>query len=146
MPIPVNSTVLPVTRLMVRQKLAELGISQNYTDAQIDSALVSVDQDALYDEERAKISIEIWDRKSPINGIPAETILSRRKDIPANGEIYLLKEGSHVIYFQPHAPEGGMKPMTAEDVMVYAEKHAEDVASVRAVEKIINQVVTMLGV
>lgn len=146
MPIPATVENLPVTRLMVRQRLAELGISQNYTDTQIDTALASVDQDAIYDEERAKLTIEVWNKQSPINGVPAATVLANRKDIPEGGEVYLLKEGDKILYFQPHAPGvGGMMPMTADNVLTYANQHADEVAASRAASKIIDQVINTLG-
>lgn len=146
MAIPANCEHLPVTRLMVRQRLADLGISSNYTDTDIDNALATINQDAEFDAERAKLTVEVWDKQSPINGVSAATVLERRKDIPENGEVYLIKEGERILYFQPHAPGvGGMMPMTTDNVLSYANQHADEVAAIRAAARIIDAAITALG-
>ena len=55
---------------------------------------------------------EIWDRTSPINGVPAETVLAQRTDIPAEGDVILVKSGDRVVMFQPHeSDQPGIVPL-----------------------------------
>lgn len=78
-----------------------------------------------------KLTTEIWDRKSPINGVKAEDIL-KRNDVSEDGAIYLVKDSSgRVIIFQPHEPgTAGFVPMNETAAMEYAEgRKAEMVAS-----------------
>lgn len=69
--------------------------------------------------------LEIWDKKSPINGVAASVMLGRF-DVPQGGEIYIIRDvDSHkydlagdVIRFQPHHPGvPGIVPMTADDAV-----------------------------
>jgi hypothetical protein len=77
------------------------------SDAELQKAMDSVDQDAIFkaiDEDT--IAIE-WDRKSPINGAPASKVLmAQRAQLVPGGAIYLIKRKSddRVIYFQPFMP------------------------------------------
>src|SRR5690606_15233763 len=103
MPFSQDNPILPVKRIHIRVRLAELGISQLYTNEDIDNALAKVDQNAIYDAERAKIQIEIWDKQTPINDKPANVVLDHLRKIgnwPEGGEIYLLKKNGAIVYMQ----------------------------------------------
>ena len=98
----------------------------------VEAALKQVDQAAVLDEVKTTLTWEVWDRKAPINGVPAEEVL-KRNDIPVGGEVYLLKEGDSVVYFQPHLPEAdGLQPIPAKDVQTIAEAHLKQVAQAAA--------------
>lgn len=79
-------------------------VPENLDSAAVEAELATVDIDALYDEERAAWETEVWDRTSPINGVPAEHFLAR-DDVKDTGDIYLLKQNGQVVVFQPHEPE-----------------------------------------
>jgi hypothetical protein len=87
-------------------------------------------QHAAFDEHHANYKTEIWDRKSPINGVPAEHWLGR--DDVRDGEVYLIHyaDDSGTLIFQPHHPNGAV--MTKETVQATADRHHEDVAADRA--------------
>ena len=104
MPIPPH--VAPRLKLDRAKTKARLDPSLNATDAEVDAALATVDQDALYDQTRAKYVVEVWDRDSPINGVPAQHFKDRG-DLPADGDVYLVKDAAtgQVLEYQPHEPD-----------------------------------------
>lgn len=97
--------------------------------------LDTVDQQALIDEADRAYRSEIWDRKRPINGCSATTLLATRKDIPADGEVFLIIDvpANCVVVFQPFVPSvGGRRKMTTEDVHVHATNSRQKCANDRA--------------
>lgn len=104
----------------------------NATDAELDAALATVDLNALYDQERPPWTTEVWDKTSPINDVPASEIL-KRPDVPANGDIYLLRENGVITVFQPHPPEvQGLEPIAKGRGMMMGREHADIIAAHRA--------------
>lgn len=88
----------------------ELGSSATLDQIQI--AINQIDRAVLEAQERQRYRVEIWDKKSAINGVPAEKVLASRDDIPADGEVYLIYVDDHLVYFQPHDPDqGGIVPI-----------------------------------
>jgi hypothetical protein len=116
------------------------------TNAQ--DALATIDQELIQTEEEDKLIHEVWDKTSPINGVPAEVML-KRQDVDKTAEIYLIKDKAtgRVIYFQPHEPNvGGLKRMTATDVLTIADNHRINVATERANTRIVEQAFKNLGI
>jgi hypothetical protein len=75
--------------------------------------LASFDEDAVIARAESAYTVEIWDKTSPINGLPAEDVIASRTDIPADGTVALIRDASGaVLVFQPHLPEEGIKRMT----------------------------------
>lgn len=75
-------------------------------------------------EARARYQVVLWDRKSPINGVPASDVLAARDDIPPDGAVYLIVRDGQVIYFQPHKPGvAGIEPMTEVEALQYADEY-----------------------
>jgi len=82
------------------------------TDEQIQAAFDAIDQDALHAAEAPLWTHEIWDRTSPINGIPAVDVLDQRNDIPATGDVVIVKRDGAIVLFQPHdAEQPGFAPI-----------------------------------
>jgi len=82
------------------------------TDEQIQAAFDAIDQDALHAAEAPLWTHEIWDRTSPINGIPAVDVLDQRNDIPATGDVVIVKRDGGIVLFQPHdAEQPGFAPI-----------------------------------
>jgi len=131
-----------LTKLQVWKRLNEMGV--NKTLAEIDAALAQVDQQAIFNQERSRFRVEVWDKVTPINGIPAEKILAR-EDVPDDGEIYLLYVDGVLRFLQPHHPfQAGIVPMTAENVMQVANQHVDQLAWQAADEKIFEMVLEKL--
>lgn len=101
------------------------------TSSEIDAALVTVDQDAIHNTHLSAWSTEIWDRVSPINGVPAQHFLDR-EDVDENGtdDIYLLLKDGVVVGFQPHDPDKpGHVRIAKGKGKAFADKHADKIAS-----------------
>jgi len=131
-----------LTKLQVWKRLNEMGV--NKTLAEIDAALAQVDQQAIFNQERSRFRVEVWDKVTPINGMPAEKIVAR-EDVPDDGEIYLLYVDGVLRFLQPHNPfEAGIVPMTAENVMQVANQHVDQLAWQAADEKIFELVLEKL--
>jgi len=82
------------------------------TDQQIQAAFDAIDQDALHAAEAPRWTHEIWDRTSPINGIPAADVLDQRNDIPTTGDVVIVKRDGAIVFFQPHdAEQSGFAPI-----------------------------------
>lgn len=110
------------------------------TRGQMTAALAKVNQQPIIDAEDARHETVIWDRASPINGVPASRVLATRVDIPVTGDVYLVtnKDTGQVLTFQPFKPRvGGRQPMTNAEAQTIGEEHRSEVANDRAIGKII---------
>lgn len=84
-------------------------------EALIQRAINGVDQDAIVAKLHEEFIASEWDRKTPINGVPAAQVLLLRRDIPAAGKVYTIRRGARVLCFQPFKPgEPGRQPMRTE--------------------------------
>lgn len=73
---------------------------------------------------------EIWDRVSPINGVPAETMLANYPETADGRDILLVKEGDRVIMFQTHDPEQpGFQPLTEARVAELGAAYVDSLAN-----------------
>ena len=133
--------VIMIDKIQVWQRLNQMGVSKTLTE--IDTALSQIDQQAVFNQERSRFKIEIWDKVTPINGVPAEKILAR-EDVP-DGEVYLVYVDDQLLYLQPHDPfQAGIVPLTAETVEQVANQHIDQLAWQVADEKIFNMVLEKL--
>jgi hypothetical protein len=83
------------------------------TDEEIEAAFESIDTDALTAAETSRWTHEIWDRTTPINGVPAADVLAKRNDIPATSDVVIVKHDGQLVMFQPHDPsQPGFAPIT----------------------------------
>jgi hypothetical protein len=114
---------------------------------QVDSVTLNlVTSDLSIEAEResvaAIISYEIWDKETPINGVPAEKIL-QRSDY-AGGEVYLIYLDGVVGFLQPHHPSEGIHPMTTEDAIRAATEQVEGLVSERSELNLVTKVIERL--
>ena len=129
-------------KITIFKRLNDMGITKTLTE--IENALNTIDQNAIFQEERAKFTVEIWDKVSPINGIPAEKIIAR-DDVPDDGEIYLVYVDGQLRFLQPHDPfQAGIVAMTKETVEQIANQHVDQLAWQSADERIFNMVLEKL--
>ena len=131
-----------ITKIQIWQRLNDMGVSKTLTE--VETALSEVDTESIFNTERAKYKIEVWDKVSPINGISASKILERT-DIPEGGEIYLIYINNQLVYLQPHDPfQAGLVPLTSENVLDIANQHIDQLAWQAANEKIFETVLEKL--
>lgn len=103
-------------------------------------AMSKIDTQVLAEEAKARVEWEIWDRESPINGVPAERILAR-PEYASCDEVYLVRVDEKVVFFQPYVPHvEGMQPMTEASVESVAAAHCEELATAMASEALILEV------
>ena len=125
--------------LDVLREARELGA--DVTLAQVEAALAQYDYLALRQAERANYRVELYDKTSPINGVPAEKIL---RDAPPAGEVYLIYINDRLTYLQTHDPEEmGFRPMSPERAYEAAEQviseHIEQVIDARVRQEVLRQ-------
>lgn len=122
-----------LTAIQALQRLSSMGIQK--TLAEIQSTLDTIDQQAIFDEQRQRVVVQVWDKVTPINGVAPEKIIAR-DDVPDDGEIYLLYVDGKLVYLQPHDPnQAGIVPMTPETVVQLSNQHADQVVTQMADDK-----------
>lgn len=73
------------------------------TFEEISNIIDTLNINEIEQELKKRYVLEIWDKKSPINGIDAETILkSRRYNV---NSAYLIYIDNKIVFFQDHNPE-----------------------------------------
>lgn len=130
MPIPAHvADRTRVDRASARASISLSGVT-DATDAEIDAALASVNPDAIYDEERSVWTTQVWDRRTPINGVAPATILARG-DMPTDGsDIYLLLRDGQIVMIQPHEPEAeGIVRIPRGQGLARGRNHADNIAA-----------------
>ena len=92
----------------------------NKSDMDISSALSSINQNAIFDEENAKLTSCAWDGKSSINGRTAGAV-RERVALKEESFAYCVNDLSgKCLYFQPFAPGlSGFVPMTKTQAEAY---------------------------
>ena len=95
-------------------------LGYDVTENEIKKLLKKEEREKIAEIQRARFSYEIWDKKSPINNVPAKDIIeSRNYDI---GQAYLIYIDGKIIYFQDHNPnKNGYIKMTKKEAIEIAE-------------------------
>lgn len=117
----------------IYKKLTENGL--NVDIDRLKAFIKSINEKKIEKEIKKQYKLEIWDKKSSINGIDAETILNRKKyNIDS---AYLIYVNDELVYFQDHNPnQSGYCTMSKED----AEKIGNEFIKNRVQERINIQV------
>jgi len=132
-----------VTRLQVRKALVEYGL-QHKTNAEIDAAMAQVDQQAIIAAERAKYTVKVWDKQTPINGVPAEIVIESHR-IPEHGTAYMICQGERIIFFQSRDPFTGAI-ITPESAQAIGEAHLDQFVESAAQQTIVEAIIEKLDV
>ncbi len=91
----------------------------------IDKLISRFDRDSISETQAKRLRYEIWDKKSPINDIPAEDIINSRsyKIVSA----YLIYVDEQLVYFQDHNPnEEGYVSMTKKEAEQIAQNFIKE--------------------
>ena len=86
--------------LTILKEARDLGSLKTLAD--VDLLLAAYDYPTLRTAEKPNYSVMLYDKVSPINGIPASTIMTDEHSI---GEVYLIYIGGRLVYLQKHDPE-----------------------------------------
>ena len=87
--------------------------------------------------------LELWDKKTPINGVDAEAILKSKSY--TIGSVYLIYIDDKLVYLQDHNPnENGYVKMTKVQAQTlgeqFIEKKIEDELNIILYDKILNEI------
>lgn len=126
---------------MIQEHIKDILLSNGKTEEEVVEILKAYDIPSMIEAEKGTFEVEVWDKKVPINGVPAEKLL-QRNDVQLADEIYLIKDADNgrVVYFQPHNPfEQGFEPMTKENVLEVAERHVTQISE----EKVANTILSI---
>lgn len=98
----------------------------------VEKAFMEVDWDIIKQNCLAVLTVEEWDKVSPINGVSADKVIQRRGDVMNDCPVYLIKgPDRRVLYFQPFMPAvAGIKKIV--DPMKSGREHAERIAEDQA--------------
>ena len=125
-----------LNNLAVLKEARDLGSLKTLAD--VDLLLAGYDYPTLRAAEKPNYSITLYDKVSPINGIPASTIMT--EDYPI-GEVYLIYIGGKLVYLQKYDPaEIGFVAMDATRAMAAAntvvDNHIESVIDARVHQEV----------
>jgi len=113
------------------------------TLAQVQTALNGIDRPAHEAAEQSRYRIELWDKTSPINGVPAERI--KGNDYPAGGEVYLIFVDGNLVFLQKHDPDQmGFVPMTAQSATAKAQAQIDKMVEQTIDQKVMDECLVQL--
>lgn len=99
---------------------------RDITPGDVALAATSIDVDAISSDVDARVSWEVWDKSTPINGVEPDYFLNR--DDYAGGEVYLVRLDGRVVMVQPHVPGvDGLEPITPNVVRRLAEEQKQQI-------------------
>lgn len=122
-------------------KLVNNGV--NISLEEINEIISKIDIDNIKEDLKKSYKLEIWDKKSPINGVEAEIVLkSKPYEI---GSAYLIYVNDKLVYLQDHNPnERGYVKMTKNQAKTIGEQFIErkvgEELNILLYDKILNEI------
>lgn len=113
---------------------------------EIEDMIEKEDRNKMIETETKRFRYEIWDKKSPINGITAKAVIKSRNY--SIGQAYLIYIDNELVYFQDHDPNktGYVKmkkkqaQKIAEDfIQQKIELNVDSIITQRVIEKILSE-------
>lgn len=122
-------------------KLVNSGV--NISLEELNEIISKIDIESIKEDLSKSYRLEIWDKKSPINGIKAETVLKSKSY--TIGNVYLIYINDKLVYLQDHNPnESGYVKMTKAQAETlgkqFIEKKIEDELNIILYDKILNEI------
>ena len=122
-------------------KLVNNGV--NISLEKINEIISKIDIDNIKEDLKKSYKLEIWDKKSPINGVEAEIVLkSKPYEI---GSVYLIYVNDKLVHLQDHNPnERGYVKMTKNQAKTIGEQFIErrvgEELNILLYDKILNEI------
>lgn len=105
----------------------------------IDEAL-KTDREEIVNSVKDRYTYEIWDNKSPINGVSAEDIINSRNY--KIGKAYLVYIDGDLVFFQDHNPEkSGYEKMTKTEAERFAKQKINELIENTVDTIILNKII-----
>ena len=105
----------------------------------VDNAL-KTDRKEIINSIKDRYNYEIWDNKSPINGVNAEDIINSRSY--KIGKAYLIYIDGDLVFFQDHNPEeSGYKKMTKAEAERFAKQKINELIENTVDTIILNKII-----
>ena len=109
------------------------------SEKDIDEAL-KTDREEIINSVKDRYTYEIWDNKSPINGISAEDIINSRTY--KIGKAYLVYIDGDLVFFQDHNPEkSGYEKMTKAEAERFAKQKINELIENTVDTIILNKII-----
>ena len=122
-------------------KLVNSGV--NISLEELNEIISNINIEDIKESLKKSYRLELWDKKTPINGVDAETIL---KSKPYTiGSVYLIYIDDKLVYLQDHNPnESGYVKMTKVQAQTIGEqfidKRIENELNVILYDRILNEI------
>ena len=122
-------------------KLVNSGV--NISLEELNEIIANINIEDIKESLKKSYRLELWDKKTPINGVDAETIL---KSKPYTiGSVYLIYIDDKLVYLQDHNPnESGYVKMTKVQAQTIGEqfidKRIENELNVVLYDRILNEI------
>lgn len=122
-------------------KLVNSGV--NISLEELNEIISNINIEDIKESLKKSYRLELWDKKTPINGVDAETIL---KSKPYTiGSVYLIYIDDKLVYLQDHNPnESGYVKMTKAQAQTIGEqfidKRIENELNVILYDRILNEI------
>lgn len=122
-------------------KLVNSGV--NISLEELNEIISKIDINSIKEDLSKSYRLEIWDKKSPINGVKAEVVLKSKSY--TIGSVYLIYINDKLVYLQDHNPnESGYVKMTKVQAETlgeqFIEKKIEDELNIILYDKILNEI------
>lgn len=129
--------------MMTKEQVFEIITSQGIqtTLEELETELATFTRPALIEQHRSRITIEVWDGCSPINGIPAERVRQSEK-LPEGAKGYWVYVDNKPTYLQLTSPFAGERVIT--DPASVAERHVQAMAEEFADQEILQTIIVRL--
>jgi len=127
-----------IDKIKLLDKAISLGSKKTLHD--LEEILTQINVDNLIEIKKKDFKLVIWDKKSSINNIDAETILdSREYEID---QVYLIYINNKLVYLQDHNPnESGFIKMTNENIKEIGNNFITEKSSQLVLDEIYNIVI-----
>lgn len=135
--------------LTVNDLLENLSLKDDFANRlSVLTELNRLNQTEMFNMERAKLVVGVWDNESPINGVPATTVIKKYNLKPTDKCYFLLDAATDkIVFFQTFQPYiSGCERMTVGDVQANANTHLDKLTEAKVKSKTIRTIAKKLNI